>query len=79
MFHNITKGLECGTAKLLTQKGWKAYLHSANHGTWHPAVVLTAMHFNQVDELLHGFSRAWHGKRVANIQIPVSFDLLDGN
>ena len=33
IFQNIAKGLDRGTAKPLTRKGWKAYLHSTNHGT----------------------------------------------
>jgi hypothetical protein len=32
IFHNIVKALERGTAKPLTRKGWRSYLHSTNHG-----------------------------------------------
>lgn len=79
IFHNIVKGLERGTAKPLTRKGWKAYLHSANHGTRRPAVVLTTEHFARTDELLKGFFSEWHGKRVADIPFPIPFDSSDGN
>ena len=79
IFHNIARGLERGTAKPLTRKGWKAYLHSSNHGTRRPEVVLTAAHFTRADELLRGFSDAWHGKRVVDISFPISFDSSDGN
>ena len=44
-----------------------------------PDVVLTAAHFDRTDELLQGFSGVWHGKRIADIDIPVPFDPLDGN
>ena len=79
IFQNIAKGLDRGTAKPLTQKGWKAYLHSTNHGTRRPDVVLTAAHFTRADELLRGFVGVWHGKRLADIPIPISFVPLDGN
>ncbi|KIJ90559.1 hypothetical protein K443DRAFT_15120 [Laccaria amethystina LaAM-08-1] len=79
IFHNIAKGLDRGAAKPLTRKGWKAYLHSTNHGTRRPDVILTAAHFARADELLCGFSGIWHGKCVADIPIPVPFDPLDGN
>ena len=32
IFHNIARALERGTAKPMTRKHWKAYLHSPNHG-----------------------------------------------
>ena len=73
------KGLEHGTAKPLTQKGWKAYLHSNNHGTQCPDMVLMAAHFAHTDELLEGFSRPWHGKHVSDISMLLSFNSLDGN
>ena len=79
IFQNIAKGLERGTAKPMTQKGWKAYLHSPNHGTRCPAVVLTSTHFVRADELLQGFPEAWHGKRIADISVPIPFGLSDGN
>ena len=79
IFHNIAKGLDRGTAKPLTRKGWKAYLHSTNHGTRRLEVVLTSTHFTRADDLMSGFSGIWHGKRVADIPIPVPFDPLDGN
>ena len=79
IFHNIAKGLERGTAKPLTRKGWKSYLHSSNHGTRRPGVVLTAAHFARTDELLQGFFSAWHGKRVTEILFPIPFDSSDGN
>ena len=79
IFQNIAKGLDRGTAKPLTRKGWKAYLHSTNHGTRRPDVVLTATHFTRADELLRGFVRVWHGKRLADIPIPIPFVPLDGN
>ena len=60
IFQNILKSLERGTAKPLTRKGWKSYLHSANHGTHRPEVVLTPAHFNRADELLSEFPDVWH-------------------
>ena len=71
---NIAKALERGTAKLLTRKGWKSYLHSTNHGERRPGIVLTPAHFAKADELLRGFSDVWNGKRVADIVLPVRFD-----
>lgn len=79
IFNNIARALERGTAKPLTHKGWKGYLHSSNHGTRRPETVLTTSHFARADELLRGFSGAWHGKRVTDILIPTPFDPLDGN
>ncbi|EDQ98479.1 uncharacterized protein LACBIDRAFT_300221 [Laccaria bicolor S238N-H82] len=79
IFHNIAKGLDRGTAKPLTRKGWKAYLHSPNHGTRRPAIVLTNSHFTRTDELLRDFPGGWHGRRIADIPIPIPFDSLDGN
>ena len=79
IFQNIAKGLEWGTAKPMTRKGWKAYLHSPNHRTRRPAVVLTSAHFVRADELLQGFPEAWHGKRVADISVPIPFSSSDGN
>lgn len=79
IFHNIAKALERGTAKPLTRKGWKAYLHSANHGDRRPEVVLSQAHFSQVEDLLRAFPDAWHGKRISDIHIPVHFDSPGGN
>ena len=79
ILHNIAKALERGTAKPLTRKGWKAYLHSANHSNQHPEVVLTQTHFSRVEDLLRDFPDAWHGQRVADIHLPVHFDPLGGN
>lgn len=79
IFHNIARSLERGTAKPLTRKGWKAYLHSTNHGTRRPDIVLTAAHFTRTEELLRGFSSAWHGKRIADIVFLMPFVPLDGN
>ena len=79
ILHNIAKALEWGTAKPLTRKGWKAYLHSANHGDRCPDVVLTQAHFSRVEDLLRDFPDIWHGQRVADIHIPVHFDPLGGN
>ena len=79
ILNNIAKALERGTAKPLTRKGWKAYLHSSNHGTHRPDVVLASSHFVRAEELLRGFSGSWHGTRVEDILIPAPFDSLDGN
>ena len=79
IFHNIAGALERGTAKPLTCKGWKAYLHSANHGDRRPEVILTQAHFAQVENLLRSFPDAWHGQRIADIHIPVHFDSLGEN
>jgi len=73
IFHNIAKALEQGTAKPMTRKNWKSYLHSPNHGDRRPEVVLTPAHFAKADELLREFPDIWHGKRVADITIPVRF------
>ena len=79
ILHNIAKALDRGTAKPLTRKGWRSYLHSANHGDKRPDVVLTQAHFSQVEELLRDFPDTWHGQRIADIHIPVHFDPLGGN
>lgn len=79
LFHHITKSLDRGTAKPLTQKGWRSYLHSTNHGTCGPPVYLTSAHFAKVDELLLAFLDPWHGKHIADISFPVHFDSLSGN
>lgn len=79
IFHNIAKSLERGAAKPLTRKGWKSYLHSTNHGTRCPPTLLTPEHFSKVDELLLAFPDPWHGKRIADISIPIPFDSLSGN
>ena len=71
---NIAKALERGTAKPLTRKGWKSYLHSANHGDRRPGTVLTPAHFKKADELLRGFPDVWQGRRAADIAVPVRFD-----
>ncbi|EDR00805.1 uncharacterized protein LACBIDRAFT_333861 [Laccaria bicolor S238N-H82] len=70
IFHNIAKALERGTAKPLTRKGWKSYLHSTNHGTRRPTVTLNSSHFTRVDELLSVFPDPWHGRCIADISIP---------
>ena len=36
-------------------------------------------HFARTDELLREFPVSWHGKRVANIGIPVPFDSSGAN
>ena len=79
IFHNLAKALERGTAKPMTRKGWKSYLHSPNHGDRRPEVVLTPAHFARTDELLREFPVSWHGKRVADISIPVPFDSSGAN
>ena len=79
IFHNIAKALERGTAKPMTRKGWKSYLHSPNHGDRHPEVVLTPVHFAKADELLREFPDTWHGRRVGDIAIPVSFNPSGAN
>ena len=79
ILHNIARALERGTAKPLTRKGWKAYLHSANHGDKRPEVVLTQEHFSRVEDLLQDFPDTWHGQRIADIHLPVHFDSLGGN
>lgn len=79
IFHNIARALEHGTAKPLTRKGWKAYLHSTNHGARRLTTVLSSMHFARVDELLTAFPESWHGKCIADISIPMRFDSLSGN
>ncbi|KIJ92329.1 hypothetical protein K443DRAFT_135317 [Laccaria amethystina LaAM-08-1] len=79
IFHHIAKSLDRGTAKPLTRKGWRSYLHSTNHGARGPPVYLTPAHFTKVDDLLLAFSDPWHGKRIADISFPVSFDSLSGN
>ena len=79
IFHHIAKSLERGTAKPLTRKGWKSYLHSTNHGVRRPTIVLTTEHFSRVDDLLSAFPDPWHGKRIADIDIPVHFDSLSGH
>ena len=71
---NVARALERGTAKPLTRKGWKSYLHSTNHGDRRPQTVLTPAHFARTEELLRGFADVWHGKRVADIVLPVRFD-----
>ncbi|EDR08981.1 uncharacterized protein LACBIDRAFT_326632 [Laccaria bicolor S238N-H82] len=76
IFHNIAKALECGTAKPLTRKGWKSYLHSTNHRARRPTVHITATHFSEVDELLLAFPDPWHGKHIADINFPTPFDSL---
>ena len=79
IFHNIARTLERGTAKPLTRKGWKAYLHSANHGDRRPDIILTPAHFSRVEDLLRSFPGVWHGQRTTDIHIPVPFDPLDEN
>ena len=79
IFHNIAGALERGTAKPLTRKGWKAYLHSANHGDRRPETILTQAHFTRVENVLRAFPDAWHGQRIADIHIPVHFDSLGEN
>ena len=79
IFHGIAKSLERGTAKPLTRKGWKSYLHSTNHGARRPPILLTSAHFARVDELLAAFSDPWHGQRILDVSIPVPFDSLSGN
>ena len=79
IFHNIAKALERGTAKPLTCKGWKAYLHSANHGDRRPEIVLTQAHFSRVEVLLGDFPDPWHGQRIADIHLPLHFESLGGN
>ena len=71
---HIANALERGTAKPLTRKGWKSYLHSTNHGDRRPQTVLTPAHFAKMDELLQGFTGVWHGRCVADIVLPVRFD-----
>jgi len=63
----------------MTRKGWKSYLHSANHGDRRPEVVLTPAHFAKADEMLHDFPDSWHGKRVTDIVIPIHFDPSGAN
>ena len=79
IFHNIAKSLERGTAKPLTRKGWKSYLHSSNHGARRPTTLITSTHFSKVDELLLAFPDSWHGKRIADIIISGHSDSLSGN
>ena len=79
IFNNIARALEHVTAKPMTWKGWKSYLHSPNHGDRCPDVVLTPAHFTRADELLRGFSSSWNGKRVADISIPIHFDASGAN
>ena len=79
IFHNIAKALERGTAKPMTRKGWKSYLHSPNHGERRPEVVLTPAHFAKADDLLRDFPVSWHGRRVADIVIPVPFHSSGAN
>jgi len=79
IFHKIVMALERGTAKPLTRKGWKVYLHSTNHGDRCPEIVLSQAHFSWVEELLGSFPGAWHRQRVLDISIPVQFDSLGRN
>ena len=79
IFHVIAKNLERGTAKPLTRKGWRAYLHSANHGDKRPEVVLNQSHFSRVEDLLRYFPDTWNGQCIADIYMPVHFDPLGGN
>jgi len=79
IFHNIARTLERGTAKPLTHKGWKAYLHSANHGNRCPNIVLTPTHFSWLEDLLRSFPGIWHGQCMTDIHIPVPFDPLGEN
>ena len=63
----------------MTQKNWKSYLHSPNHGDQRPEVVLTPAHFAKADDLLHKFPEDWQGRRAADIAIPVRFLPLGAN
>lgn len=79
IFQHIAKSLDRGTAKPLTRKGWRSYLHSTNHGARGPPVYLTPTHFSKVDDRLLAFPDPWHGKRIADITFPIRFDSLSGN
>ena len=79
IFHNIARALEQGTAKPMTRKHWKNYLHSPNHGDHCPDVVLTPAHFARMDDLLREFPDVWQGRCVADINIPIRFDPSGAN
>lgn len=79
IFHNSARSLDRGTAKPLTRKGWKSYLHSTNHGDKRPEIVLMQTHFSQVESLLEDFPDIWHGQHIADIHLPLHFESLGGN
>jgi len=61
------------------RKGWKSYLHSANHGDRRPEIVLTPAQFERADELLRGFPDMWHGRCITDIVIPIRFNSSAAN
>ena len=61
IFHNLAKALERGTAKPMTRKGWKSYLHSPNYGDRRPEVVLTPVERCQVTRT-HVDTERWCGR-----------------
>jgi len=68
IFHNIARALDRGTAKPLTHKGWKAYLHSTNHGDRCPETVLTQDHFSGMEDILQCFPDVWHRQLTLTMQ-----------